>query len=672
MRDLRAIATWLIGEVRATAGLISEREIWLALCVALLLCTLAYQIPLVYRLDVGGSRATMRQWDDDPFIVPKTFGDPEPADLSKDSTTPPYRWATEDARMLLPGLGGGRWLVSVSAKSGRPDASSILSHWDDGIHTAAIDVDAQSHIYRFVASSDGAGDLQMHFVTPPLKAPGDKRSLGLVVTRVAVESLEGWRLPATGQLGLLALALALAYLSVRRFALAPRPALAFALALAVLTALLLARQRMALTLLAPRLPPILAACYALGLGLEALGKAAFRSELALTFQRPSLRMHAPVVALVVLAAILRLGGMLHPHARFSDDGLNANNLIGLTTGSVYFTEGLTSEAGGGQAPYPPGQYIILAPLQTLIRTVPNDLSALKILLRVGNALWDSLVVGLVWYILWRGGAGGRAALFGAALYVLPPPLLKSLSVGEFANVTGQALALPLLAFLATSARRFHQTPFPAVLGVLLALALLGHLGVAISLFCLLGCLGLVWLIDRQPRRALWLLLLAGLVAGTLVALFYYTAFWDVLLGRITGGPSIADNVSSLSIMQKLSRQLGYLPVYGIHPLALATGVAGVALVGPRRRCPGPHVAFSSLLIAWWGGTLLSLALLLFSNQAVRWYLFIYPALCLGAGPVLARQSVRGRAGRVIAVVLLGYLLWYGLSFWITQIADYNH
>ena len=79
-----------------------------------------------------------------------------------------------------------------------------------------------------------------------------------------------------------------------------------------------------------------------------------------------------------------------------------------------------------------------------------------------------------------------------------------------------------------------------------------------------------------------------------------------------------------------------------------------------------------LLLAWWGGTLLSLGLLLFANQGVRWQAFLYPALCLGAGPALAALWSRGRAGRTAVVSLVAFLAWYGLAFWVVQIRDYLH
>jgi hypothetical protein len=483
-------------------------------------------------------------------------------------------------------------------------------------------------------------------------------------------------------MALLTLSLALIYMLLRRFALARRPALALALAPAALAALLLARERMALTLLTPLLPAVLAGCYVLGLGLDALLQIAdCRLQIAdwsakHTSGRSSLvGRRSPIIALILLAIALRLGGMLHPHAIFSDDGLNAHNLSGFTSGQVYFTEGLPSEAGGGQAPYPPGQYIMFAPAQLVIQTRPDDIASLRLLLKIANAIWDSLVVGFVWYVLRRCGCGSRAALLGAALYVLPPPLLKSLSVGEFANVFGQGLALPLLALLAVRARELDWKPFPLVLPAVLALALLGHLGVTISLICLLGCLGLLWLARSKTRRAFRGLLFAGLLTGALVALFYYSALGDVLISRIGGPPSVTSGVASPSIAQKLAQQAGYVYIYGIHTLALALGLIGAALVAlpaSRRRAGGALPGLGALLLAWWGGTLLSLGLLLFANQGVRWQSFLYPALCLGAGPALAALWPRGRAGRVVMVGLVAFLAWYGLAFWVVQIRDYLH
>jgi hypothetical protein len=155
-----------------------------------------------------------------------------------------------------------------------------------------------------------------------------------------------------------------------------------------------------------------------------------------------------------------------------------------------------------------------------------------------------------------------------------------------------------------------------------------------------------------------------------VALFYYSALGDVLISRI-GGPSVAANGSvAPGSAQKFTQQIGSLPVYGIQALALTLGLLGAALVAlaASRRLAG----LRTLLLAWWGGTLLSLGLLLFASQGVRWQAFLYPALCLGGGPALAALWPRGRAGKIVAAGLVAFLAWYGLAFWVTQISDYLH
>jgi hypothetical protein len=675
MRDLRALTTWLLHEARAAGRFAREWEIWVALAAGLLLWSLAYQAPYTYRLDLGGNLQAGRRYDDEPFLG-DSFNKSEPADPIPAGTQLLLRWSKAESALVFPGIGGGRWLARIRASSG-PRPEPVTSLWSDGHTSTSLTIDAAQRDYRLDSGADSAGDLTLRFTTPPLDPPGDPRSLGLVMTRVTLEPRAGARLPAWRQLALLAVTLALAYLSLRRFALGSAPALACALALAALAALLLARERMALTLLTPRLPAILAGCYALGLILDlALHRsiADCRLQIADKPAKPIDRRssvvgrRSSVVALILLAAALRLGGVVHPHARFSDDGLNANNLIGLTSGQVYFSEGLPSESGGGQAPYPPGQYLTFAPAQLLVRTMPNDITSIRLILKIANAIWDSLVVGVVWYLLQRCGLRPRAALLGAALYALPPPLLKSLSVGEFANVFGQALAMPLLALLATQTRELRRPPIFAALVGLLALALLGHLGVAISVVCLLGCLGAIWLGRAETRRAVPILVLAGALAVTLVGLFYYTALGDLLIDR-------APAPASVDLAEKLLRELNRSRDLGLHPLMLALGAIGLGLANLRQRHELPACAsraLGRLLLAWWGGTLVSLGLLLFASQGVRWQSFLYPALCVGAGPALSALWPRGRAGKIMSAGLVTFAIWYGLNFWILQLRDYLH
>ncbi|GIW02028.1 MAG: hypothetical protein KatS3mg058_3431 [Roseiflexus sp.] len=76
------------------------------------------------------------------------------------------------------------------------------------------------------------------------------------------------------------------------------------------------------------------------------------------------------------------------------------------------------------------------------------------------------------------------------------------------------------------------------------------------------------------------------------------------------------------------------------------------------------------LAACWLGALASLGTLLFSDQPVRWTIFIYPALCIGAGVALAQWQRHGRAGATLALTVMLFLIWYGAADWVRQVSEY--
>jgi hypothetical protein len=672
MSDLRAIAVWIVTEVNAASRFIREPQLWLVLGCGLVLWTLAYQAPYRYQIDIGGNQQTLRQHDDDPYL--DNFNDPEPPKLYTYTNHDkiPLRWTRDRSTITLPGLGGQRWNVELKASSSRPDQSTVVSRWSDGTITHSVTVDAQQRIYQFLARVNSAGDLILQFDTPPFETPTDPRTLGLVMFWLIVDQGGGPQLPALRQLALLAMTLALVHLLLRRLAIAARIVLVLSIGLAAIAAALLIRERMALTLMTPRLPLIVGGSYALCLILEPIVERLLPDENLPHAPRARSRPASlAIVGLIVLAVILRLGGVLHPHARFSDDGFNAHKLMSFTGGEVFSTAGLPDDAGGGLAPYPPGQYIVFAPAQLLF---PTDYNSLKVLLRVANALWDSLAVGLLWFVMRRSGYRQRTALLSAALYLLPPPILASLSKGEFANIFGQGMALLLLGTLALHARDLQRPRIVTLGAVALALPLFSHLGVTISVVCVLGSLGLIWAVRPEHRRATAALLFAAILVGIFSALCYYTSFTDILLARFSKPANFAANNPAVNFAQKLVRQWGLAYELGIQPLLVGVAALGATLTAfrPRQwRFMLPRPSLGSLLLAWWVGTLLSLGLLIFASQGVRWQAFFYPVLCFGTGSALAHIWPRGRVGRLVVLVIVGYLLWSGLLFWITQIRTYS-
>src|SRR5688500_13195414 len=99
-----------------------ERSLFVALAAGLLLWSLAYQAPARPAFPVGGDAATGRRHDDAPFLLGVNAPEPERAGVADWRTLAPgygYRWASSDATLRLPGLGGGLWQLEVGAASGR-------------------------------------------------------------------------------------------------------------------------------------------------------------------------------------------------------------------------------------------------------------------------------------------------------------------------------------------------------------------------------------------------------------------------------------------------------------------------------------------------------------------------------------------------------------------------
>ena len=668
MNDLRAIGVWLAREGAELLRRLREPGLWAALLIGLLLWSLAYQTTPMPVLHVGGDPATHKRDYDAPFLIADGFNDSEP---DKDNwwQEQPYRWASDDATVLLPGLGGGRWAVSVLAGSGRPDGAAIESHWQLGDSAPlALRIEAQPRVYTIMGGAPD-GDLRLAMQTPRFTAPGDSRNLGLVVSRISAVSADGLRLrrPALSQLALLALLLFACYSLAHRLALPQRRAFLLALGGAATCAIMLAEHRLALTIWTPALTVLAAICYLLAVLLAPLLAAAARA-LGLHSTRGEL---GAAIGTTVGAFGLRMAGLLHPYARFSDLGFNIHNLDEVIRGDLFLYAGLPAEVGGGQAPYPPAQYLVLAPLRLLFSGDQQS----GWLIQGGNALLESCSAALIWLLLRRAGLGRRAALLGAALYAVIPPLLRSFSVGEFANIFGQSLLLPLLLFLVLGAPYAHRWPVALVGSVLLLVILLSHIGVLISaLALLLAWLPLWWLGERRAQT--WRLLAAGAAAGLIALALFYSSYTGLIEQRRAAAAVIPVPTAGEEAQSMLSRLFGKVPgelrsgfslAKGISPLLASTG--GLGLLWLWRRRPA---RLDLALLAGWLGMLLSFATLLRSDQAVRWQAFLFPVLCLGAAPLLAAWARRGRMGVTLALLVLGYLTWLGVDLWAGQILTYLH
>ena len=77
-------------------------------------------------------------------------------------------------------------------------------------------------------------------------------------------------------------------------------------------------------------------------------------------------------------------------------------------------------------------------------------------------------------------------------------------------------------------------------------------------------------------------------------------------------------------------------------------------------------------MAWLGSTALSLGSLLWTQQALRWEAFLFPALAVLGGRALAGLHRQGRIGRGAAYATLTVACLRGAALWYWQIATYQH
>ena len=694
-------STWAkaYSSMAALRKLLQRWPLFCILTFAFCIWSLVYQLPLAQTIHVGGEVALQRRDDDAPFL--RGANGSEPADRvdapgtprgyiwwweqSQRTGQPPYRWTSAETTLLVPGAGGGPYLVEFLARGGRPDGVPTQTLWTPGVAPPlALSLPAgKPRRYHLLAPADSAGDLRVTMQTTPYVAPGDPRELGFVLHEVQLQALgSAPRAPAWPTLGWLALAVSVIYGLARALAVGRVGALALAAGSALLAAAALAAFRPALTVFAPTLALLALSCAALAVLAWPLVQVISGRRSAVSPDEVT-----QLLALVLLAFALRMGGVLHPQALFSDLGFNANNLYKVSLGEVFLTAGLPSDVGGGRAPYPPGFYVMLLPGEL----IAVGGAARRLLVQGGAALLDSLSLVLIWALLRRADLGRRAAALGAACYLLPTPALEAFSIGEYANLGGQALALPLLALLGLGlvqadggrwtvdgrSGTVHRPPSTVLLAAAVAMALLAHSGVALSVGALVGAAWcLAWLRGRNgPVDSLRLTL--GAAAGlSLALLLFYSAplFLGLLAER--GPRAEGQGTPPLQILIDTARALvGLAPPEDrrvpLPPLLGLVGLTGLALLALLRPAP-PQAPLRALLAAWWLGAALTLALLTLADQGVRWAIFLYPALCLGAGVTLDALWHRGTLGRLAACTALATILAAGLIIWIVTIRDFIH
>ncbi|WP_110519100.1 hypothetical protein [Herpetosiphon llansteffanensis] len=627
------------------------RVILLSSIVAGLLLWLGWQRLVPFNLAIGGDLVIGESGEqfalmyDQPYLTNVHAPEPATVDLS---TTETYRWTQPAATIDVPYLNGSAQLVRLSlAPPSVPQTPFLLTANGAEVRT---DLPPGQRTLHMFAPASADGGLRLELQAPTYNASPDPRLLGVVLYRMQVQPLSHtWFMPWAGWLDLLMLVVVVG-LGAALAGLAPLTAAGAMLVTSSGLGVLLATVRTIITLDTGQLRTISLGCLlVVGLG----------RWLAERRQNPEI---ALVAGMTALGLALRLIGIRHPQTNFSDLLLNVNNLASTSSGDLLFTEGLPCAAGAGRSPYPPGTYLITQPLSVLLPASFNR----GILIQVVGAFADAMVIPLLWWLVDRtrdARTPARAALWAASLYLAPLAMLRAMVIGEWSNVLGQALALPVVAWLGLWLASNQPRAWQPALIAGLTVAALQHSGTMLSL----GLWGVAlagFLAWQRQWSVLGRLVVIGTSAVVLAVGLYYSNF--------LGDPTLANN----GVICPAPRPLGQ-KLWGVvwnDLIALDGRVpAWFWLVGLGGAFSLRHglACLATPIWAWLATFVLSLSSLIWSEQTVRWWLFILPALALSGGVGLATLAQRGRFGRASAIAASLFIIAASLVLWTDFIIEYR-
>lgn len=706
-----ALAVWLRREL---AGLATP-ALWATLAALLLLFLLVPQLPLRYTFDVGYEEGV---GSDLPYL--EGFNTAEQDELGT------YRWTDDGARIVLPGVGARElllrldWLpMPAAALEVGPKSYELLA---GGVTLGELPLRSEggAQLVSIPAAAAADGSLELAIRTATFILPGDGRSLGARLSGVTVVGLTSQGLAAPDWPAVLAWlgAVALGWMAIRH-ALAgagDRQSLAnggrSSVVVLAVGALLVA---LAVLLDPPRWAfgarAALVAC-----GLAYPLAIATRAALPALARRLGVPLDRAILGwlslFVVLSFALRFGGRLYPASMHGDIGFHHNRFNEAVWGLIY----IVSVNRGVDFPYPPGPYMVAAPL-ALLGLGP------RILLQLCAALADAVSAAVVYAIATR-VAAPRTALLAAGIYVFTAAtfmaswwsfdthiytqffhllLIAALCWGLPAWSGGQgdkeirgqgdegSLSVSDTALSSSPRAARANLPSPAsdaqraslLIGVLLGMVFLGHFGFLINTALMGGLLAAgVWVASWRgaawARRARWPLTLVLMGAGLGAALFFYSAYLPMFLGQLEtaregGLTAVAGRgpVSRAVMWERLWRD-GLLVHFGLFPLLLLPwGLWLIWVEGRGEVGLGPRRAVAWLMLA---SLVVALTFAIFPflagvTNSPRWMLFIAWAVAVGAAVATERLWRIGWWGRVVSMAMGAVVLantawiWLGPMLW---------
>jgi len=367
----------------------------------------------------------------------------------------------------------------------------------------------------------------------------------------------------------------------------------------------------------------------------------------------------------VVAAVIKLGGILYPHAIIFDEAAHVLRMRWILDGRFMelYRPGYTSYMGdtvgleGGQFPYSPLWYLIVTPFHFLGLDLGDATNGLSALMDVSKMFFIHIIA--------RGTLRLRAvSVLAAALYQLIPMPYFLLSWGNYPTQFGLWASLLVTAFLVVNWEHLRgRRTFWTWVG-LLALAILSYtvLGVyTVSFLLLIAIFGL----PRQRRGALPRLrfIVAGLLtAELLVFVIYHGQFahamiTETLPALVSGTARRLDGPLDAQAEVRESPLANFLAnnqftVNHLTSLGMTIAPAGLLLLWatPSRRRWWPlWTAWLAMFVIY---TLLSAYV---ADMVLKHVFFMMPLICIALALVLEHWWRRGWGGRAATLAVLLYL-----------------
>lgn len=628
----------------------------LLLTLATLALIFAWQVRRPFTLDVGGP-------DDAPYL--RGVHAAEMA-TGPDGTPLSYRWTQADTTVSIPGYGATDATLTLRMQGARPDGGAPptvqVTIGDAPQPPLTLSPEMRDYTFPVTPGNFNKGGTRVIIDAPTFRPPGDARDLGIPLDRVELRdtTAPGLIMPPPLAVTVALLATLAIYVTVAVLLSSPAAGALAGTATAALFVACALGPRFILTHYAPGLAWLITSITAITL---LAGWAAW--QLAARFDWATTRHALGGAALIAGANLLvLLAGMRHPQFRSSDLRLNIHRLEFVQRGKWIFTLPLPGPRAL-EAPYPPLFYAVMLPIANIMQD--------KALLVEATAAVALAAGALLTFALARRVTGeDGAALWAAGCFGLLPITYAMSSAGNFANLFGQGVANLALVTLILAWGHWDRPLVAAGLTLALALALLGHFGVFLSLLVSVPLLAAVALTIRPDGRRQSLALAACFAAAIAITwALYYRHHTDLILGHardfLSGETDARGSGESVSLSQRLRNLWGGLLLWWGWP-ALPLALAGVNLL--RRLRPSPRLW---LALAWLGTAIFFALGELVAGLSVRFHLFVGPALALVAGWALWQlwRSHR-RFGPIASLLIGGFWLWQALSLWTDRVLHAYH